>query len=110
MAVLALGFYIGIFLPIENLGASIPEGEVSGGEQPASVYYDEHWKATEAYVSTESGYKSMDPSAGMDSVICGKISVFPIATSFGPADVPQTTLEPDMVMTKWNVHGHIHFE
>ncbi|MBU1147176.1 MAG: hypothetical protein KKD11_02390 [Candidatus Omnitrophica bacterium] len=100
VALFVLGGLLGIFS--NNLQASPPEGEVSGGEQPASVYYDEHWKATESYVATTSGYVSFDPSSLMDTSVTGEIK--------DGVDGPYCSLQPDMVITKWKVHGHIHFE
>ena len=101
IALFVLGGLLGIFS--NNLQASPPEGEVSGGEQPASVYYDEHWRATESYVATKNGYLSFDPSSHMDTPVTGEI----VTTT---ADGPYCILQPDMVTTKWKVHGHIHFE
>ncbi len=95
-----LGGLLGVFS--NNLQASSPEGEVSDGEDPASVYYDEHWKATESYVATNNGYASFDPSSRMDTPITGQIK------NDGSGDY--CSLQPDMVITKWKVHGHIHFE
>lgn len=96
-----LGGLLGIFS--NNLQASTPVGEVSDGEQPASVYYDEHWRATESYVATEGGYASFDPSSHMDTPVTGKIETPAVGD-------PYCSLQPDMVITKWKVHGHIHFE
>jgi len=95
-----LGGLLGVFS--NNLEASSPEGEVSDGEDPASVYYDEHWKATESYVATNNGYASFDPSSRMDTPITCHIK------NDGSGDY--CSLQPDMVITKWKVHGHIHFE
>ncbi|MDP8229801.1 MAG: hypothetical protein P9L93_01710 [Candidatus Gorgyraea atricola] len=100
IALFVLGGVLGIFS--NNLQASPPEGEVSGGEQPASVYYDEHWKATQSYVATKNGYASFDPSSRMDTPVTGEIERTP--------EGPYCILQPDMVITKWKVHGHIHFE
>lgn len=97
-----LGLGIGIFFGLSKVKASTPVGETSGGEQPASVYYDEHWQATQAAVSTESGYQNFDPSIHGNTSTAGKIE----NTSGGWI----VRLFPKMVVTKWKVHGHIHFE
>jgi hypothetical protein len=104
------GTLLGVFYFSSESRASSPEGEVSGGEQPASVYYDEHWQAIGAYVSTEAGYTFLNPSIDKESPVVGKITYIPVPTSTGVINVPHCTLQPDMVVTKWKVHGHIHFE
>jgi len=83
-----LGLGLGIFFGLNKVKASSPEPpEVSGGEQPASVYYDEYWQATSAIINTDTGYQEF--------------------TGFkGPTTA---TARPKMVVTTWNVHGHIHF-
>ena len=107
---LTAGVTAGIFYSAADLEASSPEGEISGGEQPASVYYDEHWQAVESYIATKSGYESFDPSTRNNTDITGEIGLATFTTMAGEVDVPYTILEPDMVVTKWKVHGHIHFE
>lgn len=108
--IFCLGCLCGVFYFTREAKASDPEGEVSGGEPNASVTYDEHWRAVTAYVATENGYSEIDPSTKVDSDISGKIDSVSIATPGGPVNVPYVSLEPDMVITKWKVHGHIHFE
>lgn len=108
--IFCLGCLCGVFYFMREAGASDPEGEISGGERNASVTWDEHWQAVTAYVATENGYSEIDPSTHDDSGVCGKINYAPIVTSEGNVNVPYVSLEPDMVITKWKVHGHIHFE
>ncbi len=97
-----LGLGLGIFFGLRSVRASSPEGETSGGEQPASVYYDEFWQATQAVVSTGSGYANFEPSTHNNTPKAGEI----VDTPDGKA----VNLFPKMVVTRWNVHGHIHFE
>ena len=103
------GVILGLFSFTGNLRASSPEGETSAGEG-ASVFYDEHWRAVGAYAATETGYAFLNPSTGAASPVAGKIELISISTAGGVVTVPHTTLEPDMVITKWKVHGHVHFE
>jgi len=88
-----LGLSLGIFWGINKVRASSPEGETSGGEQPASVYYDEYWQATRALVYIEDGM-----TQGFEEF-----------TDFNEPTPTTTTTKHKMVVTKWKVHGHIHF-
>ena len=96
---LIIGVTAGVAFGLIKARASSSEGETSGGEQPASVYYDETWNATDALVSSSLGYKTFDPSAHNPTQTAaefdsdGKVSVF-----------------PKFVVKEWTVHGHIHFE
>lgn len=81
----------GVFFNLSRVRASSPVGETSGGESPASVYYDEHWKAENAMVTRNS-----------DGTLAW--SVF---NNFNNDTSPSK--KPKMVVTKWVVHGHIHF-
>ncbi len=103
------GGILGIFYSSNKLLASSPQDKTSGGK-PASVFYDEHWQAIGAYVATKRGYAFLNPSTGHSSPVAGKIEYTPVATPSGVVNVPRATLEPDMVITKWKVHGHVHFE
>jgi len=106
-----VGIILGIFSGKYKLMASSPESETSGGEQPASVYYDEHWQAIEAYVATQNGYSQINPAGKSDTPVTGVIETETIAINDGDdVDIAYVLLQPDMVITKWKVHGHIHFE
>ncbi|PIV39089.1 MAG: hypothetical protein COS29_04505 [Candidatus Omnitrophica bacterium CG02_land_8_20_14_3_00__42_8] len=105
-----LGAVLGVFSIRDELRASSPVGEISMGEQPASVYYEEHWQAVGSYLATEEGYQFFDPSTHGDTPVTGKIQLMPMTAGGIPINVPYTILEPDMVISKWKVHGHIHFE
>ena len=97
---LVFGIGIGVVFGLNKARASSPEGEISGGEQPASVYYDESWQATEAYVSTSLGYKPMpttDIVNHRDTDVAANLTTGQVVF-------------PKMVVTQWTVHGHIHFE
>jgi hypothetical protein len=96
---LIIGVTAGVSFGLIRARASSPEGELSGGEQPASVYYDETWNATDALVSTSAGYKSFDPSVHSQT---------PTAAEFDSND--KISLFPKFVVKGWTVHGHIHFE
>ena len=80
----------GVFFSLSKVRATPPVGP-SGGETTPSVYYDEHWKAENAMVTTNS-----------DSTLAW--SVF---NNFNNDTSPSK--KPKMVVTKWVVHGHIHF-
>ncbi|MDD5668410.1 MAG: hypothetical protein PHE58_00040 [Candidatus Omnitrophica bacterium] len=103
VGVLSIGLLAGVSFGLNKAKASSPEGETSAGEANASVNYDEYWQASQSVVSTTSGYQTFNPlnhgntptSATIASVEAGKWAV---------------TLQPKMVVTKWKVHGHIHFE
>jgi len=99
---LILGLGMGILWGLGRAKASSPEGESSGGEQPASVWYDEFWQATQAVVSTENGYRNFNPSTHNNTDTAAK---FEDASK----DQRRAGLLPKMVVTKWKVHGHIHF-
>ncbi|MDD2703227.1 MAG: hypothetical protein PHC33_04405 [Candidatus Omnitrophica bacterium] len=97
-----IGIGAGVIFGLHKARASSPEGETSGGEQPASVYYDEFWQATGAAVSSNGGYVNVDPSGHAETAV---------AAAWTTADnVSQVNLLPKMVVTQWTVHGHIHFE
>lgn len=96
-----LGLSVGIFFGLNRVRASPPEGETSGGDQPASVYFDEHWRATQAIVSTESGFVNFSDFNSLTSP-AGRIENTPGGWL--------VRVFPKMVVTKWRVHGHIHFE
>jgi hypothetical protein len=96
-----LGVCAGIFFGINKVRASSPEGETSGGEQPASTYYDEFWQATEAVVSTAGGFAQFNPSTHNNT---GTAARFRNTPGGWVADI-----FPKMVVTRWRVHGHIHF-
>jgi hypothetical protein len=100
-----LGLGIGIFSGLSKARASSPEGQTSGGEQPASVYFDEFWQATGAIVSTVSGYQGFDPSRRANTPVAGRLEKLN-----NPSRGWVARLFPKMVVTKWKVHGHIHFE
>ncbi|MFA5363121.1 MAG: hypothetical protein WC335_07795 [Candidatus Omnitrophota bacterium] len=99
---LMIGIGAGILFGLHKARASSPENETSGGEQPASVYYDEFWQATEAVVSSNNGYTSMNPSGHAETVVAAAWTT--------TNNVSQVSLLPKMVVTQWTVHGHIHFE
>lgn len=105
MLVFIAGIFLGALFNIHRLEASDPGGEVSGGEQAASTFWHEHWQATEGYVSSETGYEKIGISLTPTSkspVVSGKM----VKKISQPA---QVTIYPNMMVTKWKVHGHIHF-
>jgi hypothetical protein len=102
--VLMIGLGAGIVFGLHKARASTPEGENSGGEQPASVYYDEFWQASKAVVTLNNGYKEMNPANHSPSGVAAGWNTDP-ATG-----VSQVRVLPKMVVTQWTVHGHIHFE
>ena len=111
---LLLGLGWGVFVGLNKVRASSPVNESSAGEQTAGVAYDESWKATEALVSSSSGYRYFYPY--------GSSPAYPLPAN--PVNQQTATagklvydndfgwkilVYPKMVVTKWRVHGHIHF-
>lgn len=96
------GLGTGIFLALNSARASNPQGEVSSGEQPASVYYDEYWKATEALVSRDGGLQTVDISNRQDTPRAAELEKV--------GDAWSVKVFPKMLVTKWKAHGHIHFQ
>lgn len=111
IAIFILGIAAGIIFGINKVGADTPvktDTTVAPGAK-----YDEYWKASEALVSDYGGYKKFE---FYDSI------TYPL-----PADPDNKNTEtageleqdskgnwtvklfPKMVVTKWKVHGHIHF-
>ncbi|MFA5090244.1 MAG: hypothetical protein WC510_04330 [Candidatus Omnitrophota bacterium] len=119
-----LGLGLGVFFVLQRANASNPGSEASGGETTASVYYDETWKATETIVSSDAGLKVFYPYS--DDNPGGTPSVYPayplpaipnhhntdIAAAIitGGISHAYVSIFPKMVVTKWRVHGHIHFK
>ena len=97
-----VGLVAGLLIGLNKVMATSPVDEVSGGEAVASVWYDEHWRAIRAVVSSEDGYDYFNPSTHNDTEVAGRMEQID--------DVWITSLYPKMVVTKWRVHGHIHFE
>jgi len=103
MLVFILGLSFGILSGVRRLEASSAQGENSLGEDPPSVVWHEYWKATEGYVSSKSGYQKINISPdGSSSVVSGKIE-----KRFNQD--AEVEVYPDMVVKKWEIHGHIHF-
>jgi hypothetical protein len=98
-----IGIGAGVVFGLHKARASSPEGEGSGGEQPASVYYDEFWQASDAVVSSNTGYTPMNPANHAESGVAA-------AWDTGADGISRVRILPKMVVTQWTVHGHIHFE
>ncbi len=99
---LILGVTSGVFFGLTKAKATSPAGEISAGEQPASVYYDEFWQATDAVVSTGAGYRTFNPAGHLPAPQAPQIAAELIDGN--------VTIMPKLVVRKWTVHGHIHFE
>jgi hypothetical protein len=95
---LVVGVAAGVFWGLLRARADTPEGEISKGESPASVYYDETWNCTGALVSSETGYKDFKPSLSDHTQTAAKF------------DGNEIKVFPKFVVREWTVHGHIHFE
>jgi len=112
-AVFVVGSCVGLFFGLHKAKAITPEGEGSGGEQPSSVVYDEKWKATETLVSTASGYQYFYPYGSSPAY---PLPAQPVNRQTVEAGKLESTsggwlvrIYPKLVVTKWSVHGHIHF-
>lgn len=98
--VFVLGIIAGLLFGAIKLKASSPEGEVSPGQ--ASVFYDEHWQAIEAIVSNADTNKyAMFNNFYHDTPTAAKMKK--------ETEGWEIKTFPKMVVTKWRVHGHIHF-
>lgn len=98
VAIFLVGITMGVFWGMTKVKASSPVNESSGGEDTASVYYDESWKAERALVSSPTaGYYDADISNNGDTSTSAQMQ--------GGSNV-----FPKMVVTRWKVHGHIHFQ
>jgi len=80
----------GVFFSLNRARASSPVGETSKGMSP-TVIYDEIWSAASA-IATRS---------------VGATEQWSVFTDF-PNPTPASR-KPKMVVTRWVVHGHIHF-
>ena len=95
---LLVGLFTGVSFGLIKAKASNPnDDDVRAGEQPASVYYDEKWTA----IGTTSGN-------GAWGTFIPKVASSPVTVTMAPIDYVKNF--PKMVVTKWKVHGHIHFE
>lgn len=92
----------GLVFGLNRARASSPEGETSGGE-PAKVWYDEFWQASEAVVSSNIGYTRVNPANRGDTGVAASWETDADGNS-------RVTVLPKIVVTQWTVHGHIHFE
>jgi len=81
----------GVFFSLNRAGATSPVGETSKGMSP-TVIYDEIWSADSA-IATRS---------------VGAIEQWTVFTNF-PSNPTPPSKKPKMVVTRWVVHGHIHF-
>ncbi|MEW6008076.1 MAG: hypothetical protein AB1629_00360 [Candidatus Omnitrophota bacterium] len=110
---LSLGIIAGFLYMAARLEASDPIGEVSAGESPASVYYDEHWQAIEAYYWSEPDkeFKSFNPDTSAQAPE-QSVKLYEENSSYAPGTVKLPVIRGQAIMkvTKWRVHGHIHFE
>jgi len=79
--------------------ASSPEGETIGITNYL-ICWDEEWQAIEAYHSSKTGYKAFDPSKGQKTAISGSID----------ATGGYVETYPEIFVTKWRIHGHLHYE
>ena len=113
---LTLGICGGLFWGLRGAKADAPPSNIAIAPA-ATAFYDERWRAEQAVVS-QSAVVSPPPGPGYISV--------PIDLSAADPTIPDvanykvTTLEgktirqveraPKMVITRWRVTGHIHFE
>ncbi|MFA5161567.1 MAG: hypothetical protein WC421_04920 [Elusimicrobiales bacterium] len=94
----ALGLMAGLFVASRRAQASDPT-EKSGGESKASVVWDDKWTAIGAYVSADGKYVEFLKDTGLsgDTAVAAKI------------ESGHVSLCPKMIVTRWRVHGHMHF-
>ncbi|MFH0913133.1 MAG: hypothetical protein V1884_02490 [Candidatus Omnitrophota bacterium] len=112
-ALFVIGLCAGLFFALNKARALTPEGESSQGESPSSVAYDESWKATQTLVSTSSGYQYFYPYGSSPAY---PLPALPTSQQTPTAGQLENTnggwvegIFPKLVVTKWSVHGHIHF-
>jgi len=96
-----LGLSLGILFAINKVKASSPESDASS--YPISMYYDEYWQATNSIVSSANGFVELNPSSRGPT---GTAASLDNATTYGWV----VRVFPKMVVTRWRVRGHIHFE
>ncbi len=106
------GCILGVSFGLRQIEASSPEGEVSAGEANASVIWHEHWQATRGYVSSETGYQQVILYDGANwrqpaDAAGSAINSGEMVTENITGDT-KVTVNPDMVINRWRVHGHIH--
>jgi hypothetical protein len=99
--IFVLGLTMGVVFVFSQARANPSKGEISGGEVTASVVYDETWQAISALVSSATGFVAYDPTGSTRTGVAAKFS-----SSGASATVE---IAPKMLVTKWRVHGHIHF-
>lgn len=99
-----LGLSVGVLFAISKVKASTPEGEVSAN--PITMYYDEHWQATNSVVSSTTGYVAFNPSGHAPTGTANPAASLDNSTGNGWI----VRVFPKMVVTRWRVRGHIHFE
>lgn len=105
--IFVVGITLGILLgALPGLEASSPEGEVSRGERTASVVWHEHWQGREAYVSSLTGYQKVGITLQSGSTVAVDSGRIEQDSATG---IWQVSVYPDMVVSRWQVHGHIHF-
>lgn len=113
LLLLSLGLAIGVIFALSKAKASSPTS--STGAPAATVVYDEYWKATEALVSTTTGFRYFYPYGSPTSYplpaapINQRTNTAGIIGTDGATGGSIITLFPKMAVTKWKVHGHIHF-
>lgn len=100
-----LGLSAGILFAIGKAKASVPAPNTP--VPLPSMYYDEHWWADGAVVSSAAGF------VGFDHVRPAEHDPTGIAATIEDAGDPADKIIrvfPKMVVTRWQVHGHIHME
>ncbi|GEM_PF-2321400 len=93
-----LGAGIGLWSSRQSR-ASSPEGEIVGITDYL-IAWDEEWQAIEAYHSSQTGYRAFDPSQGTKTAVSGSIN----------AAGGYVETYPEIFVTKWRIHGHLHYE
>jgi hypothetical protein len=121
LALALLSSMIGVMAGRHQAAATTPLGEssnVSGAEQPASTWFDEYWQADKVVVSWgqfNAGHGHHHWGAGWSYGLTNVTDFSKLPRISGQLMVNNdriwtVTLMPQMRVTRWAVHGHMHLQ
>ena len=106
-----LCFMLGIVLNLwheKSIQANQPGLWVPITTHPISMVFDEDWTAVQAYVSGPNGYDLINPSLASSSPTQKAASVTEETVAGEQVAVIETY--PEMIVTRWEIKGHIHYQ